>query len=47
MGQGNKGFRQLHVWQKAYDELALEVYKISKMLPREETCGMSLMINMN
>lgn len=34
-----KGFRQLIVWQKAY-ELVLEVYKITKAFPKEEMYGL-------
>ncbi len=36
MDQEKKGFKQLTVWQKGY-ELALEVYRISKKFPKEET----------
>jgi four helix bundle protein len=32
------GFKQLRVWQKAY-ELALEVYKLTKGFPKEEIYG--------
>ena len=39
MDQEKKGFKQLTVWQKGY-ELALEVYRISKMFPREEIYGL-------
>ena len=35
----NKGFKQLKVWQKAY-ELVLEVYKISKIFPKDELYGL-------
>tara|TARA_B100000959_G_C14915647_1_gene597190 strand:- start:29 stop:394 length:366 start_codon:yes stop_codon:yes gene_type:complete len=34
-----KGFKQLKVWQKAY-ELVLEVYKISKIFPKDELYGL-------
>lgn len=34
-----KGFRQLTVWQKAY-ELTLEVYRLSKKFPKEEIYGL-------
>lgn len=39
MGQEVKGFRQLTVWQKAY-KLALEIHKVSKTFPKEETYGL-------
>lgn len=39
MGQETKGFKQLTVWQKAY-ELVLEVYRLSKIFPKEETYGL-------
>src|SRR3990172_6554320 len=45
MGQGSgvmeketKGFRQLVVWQKAYD-LSLEVYMLTRTFPKSETYG--------
>jgi four helix bundle protein len=45
MGQGSgvmeketKGFRQLVVWQKAYD-LSLEVYILTRTFPKSETYG--------
>jgi four helix bundle protein len=45
MGQGSgvmeketKGFRQLVVWQKAYD-LTLEVYRLTRTFPKSETYG--------
>jgi four helix bundle protein len=39
MGQEEKGFRQLTVWQKAY-QLALECYTASRLFPKEETFGL-------
>jgi len=39
MGQVAKGFRQLTVWQKSY-ELTLEVYRLTKGFPKEETYGL-------
>jgi hypothetical protein len=46
MGQGSmggmekdtEGFKQLNVWQKAY-ELILEIYKISTAFPKNEMYG--------
>ncbi len=35
-----KGFRELKVWQKAMD-LVTEVYRLAKLLPREETYALS------
>ena len=34
------GYRELNVWQKAMD-LVIEVYKLCKYLPKEETYGLS------
>ncbi len=34
------GFKQLRVWQKAY-ELTLEIYKLSKKFPKEEIYGLT------
>jgi four helix bundle protein len=46
MGQGSwvmeketKGFRNLVVWQKAY-EMTLEIYRITKRFPKSETYGL-------
>ena len=33
-------YKELQVWQKAMD-LVVEIYKISKLLPKEETYGIS------
>ena len=38
-----KSFKDLIVWQKAY-RLVLEVYKITKTLPRSETYGLTQQI---
>lgn len=35
-----KGFKQLKVWQKAY-ELTLEVYRVTKIFPKEEIYGLT------
>lgn len=35
-----KGFRQLTVWQKAY-ELTLEVYRLTKAFPKQEIYGLT------
>jgi four helix bundle protein len=37
--QDTKGFRKLLVWQRAY-QLTLEIYKVTKQFPREETYGL-------
>ena len=34
------GYRELNVWQKAMD-LVIEVYRLCKYLPKEETYGLS------
>ena len=36
----NRGFKDLKVWQKAYD-FALEIYKVSKDFPVEEKYGLT------
>ncbi len=38
MEKETKGFRQLVVWQKAYD-LSLEVYMLTRTFPKSETYG--------
>lgn len=40
MKEETQGFKQLTVWQKAY-ELALEIYKFSKAFPKEEIYGLT------
>ncbi len=35
-----KGFKDLIVWQKAY-QLVLEIYKVTKSFPQEESYGLS------
>lgn len=35
-----KNFKELHVWQKAY-QLCLEVYNVSKKFPAEEKFGLT------
>lgn len=35
-----RGFRQLGVWQKAY-ELTLEIYRLTKSFPRSEIYGLT------
>lgn len=35
-----KGFRQLTVWQKAY-ELTLEIYRLAKAFPKQEIYGLT------
>ncbi len=39
----NKGYRQLKVWQKAHG-LVLEIYKITKILPKHELFGITSQI---
>ena len=39
----NKGYRQLKVWQKAH-RLVLEIYKITKILPKHELFGITSQI---
>ena len=36
---GNEGFKSLVAWQKAY-QLALDVYRITKIFPKEELFGL-------
>ena len=38
--EGMTGFKQLKVWQKAY-ELVLEVYKLTRGFPKEEIYGLT------
>jgi four helix bundle protein len=40
MEKETKGFRQLTIWQKAY-ELTLWIYKVTKKFPRTEAYGLS------
>jgi four helix bundle protein len=40
MEKETRGFRQLNVWQKAY-ELTLEVYRVTKTFPKTEVYGLS------
>ncbi|MGC1453921.1 MAG: four helix bundle protein [Nitrospirota bacterium] len=39
MEKETKGFRQLTVWQMAY-ELTLEIYRLTKRFPKTETYGL-------
>jgi four helix bundle protein len=39
MEKETKGFRQLTVWQMAY-ELTLEIYRLTKIFPKTETYGL-------
>lgn len=39
MDNKTRGFRQLGVWQKAY-ELTLDIYRLTKMFPRAELYGL-------
>jgi four helix bundle protein len=38
-----RGFRQLGVWQKAY-EMTVEVYRLAKKFPKSETYGLTSQI---
>ena len=38
-----KGYRKLRVWEKAH-QCAIEIYKISKMFPKEEMYGLTSQI---
>jgi four helix bundle protein len=40
MEKDTEGFKQLNVWQKAY-ELTLEIYKISTAFPKNEMYGLT------
>lgn len=40
MEKAGKGFRQLTVWQRAY-ELAVDIYKLAKKFPKEEMYGLT------
>jgi four helix bundle protein len=40
MEEDTKGFKQLVVWQKAY-ELTLETYRLSKLFPQKEMYGLT------
>src|SRR5437867_11768167 len=42
-GAGMKDFRQLKVWEKSH-ELALAIYHITALFPREETYGLTSQI---
>jgi four helix bundle protein len=35
-----KGYKQLHIWQKAM-ELTVQIYRIVKLLPKEELYALS------
>jgi four helix bundle protein len=39
-GKEVRGFRTLKAWQKAY-ELTLEIYRLTKKFPKEETYGLT------
>lgn len=39
----SKGYRKLKVWEKAH-KLAIEIYKLSKRFPKEETYGLTSQI---
>lgn len=40
MEKDTEGFKQLNVWQKAY-ELTLDIYKITAAFPKNETYGLT------
>jgi four helix bundle protein len=40
MEKDEKDFRQLHVWQKAY-ELTIDVYRLTKAFPKSEIYGLT------
>ena len=39
MDREKEGFKKLTTWQRAY-ELALEVYRVARLFPKEETYGL-------
>jgi four helix bundle protein len=38
-----KNYKELKVWQKSYD-LCLELYRITKLIPKKERCGLTSQI---